>query len=516
MLRSRRPVRHTAVMVLALLTLVSACTVGPSTRPDLAVYGDDGAPAASVAPEQIARPTGPGGPGQTGEFNGTWSGCPGYIVTKTTGPAPFTVECNQITVPADHFQDRRADFDLIIARGRAAALPADAPELVVLTGTGQLGVGLDGATTIAATLDALPTSITDHFAVIGMDVRGTGQGLAVSCLLGPIQRYMLALNPTAGGSDSLLEVGKQISFACGDKTAPLTTFYNTSAIADDLDSLRAALGTDRLNLLGSGYGATLAGVYVDRYPGRVAHAVLDAPTDHLVPASETAATSAVAYEKALDAFAADCVDGDAPCPLGEDPRAAVTTVMTTVDGLDSRTSAGTVKWLLTLGLPDQRRWPELAATLATADPDTIQRKLSDWMSPEISDWLLITCNDSAERLTSADLQTKMTEAAGAAPVFGEFLVGMTALCSSWPVPEYPLGAVRGNGAPPVLVLGAVNDPVSPYAGVQAVVAQLSSAQLLSWQNSDHGSFPRTRCITDAVDAYLISSTMPGSGLVCPA
>jgi len=503
-------------MVLAPLVLVTACTVGPSTRPDLAVYGQNGARPGGPSDTGAPRAIGPGGPGQPGEFNGTWSQCPGYIVTNTTTATDLTFECNQLTVPVDHFQDRGREFDLIVARARAAGLPEDAPALVVLTGNGQLGNGLDGATTLAATVDALPTSITDHFTVVGVDVRGTGEGLGVSCLIGQVQKYLFALDPGRVGSDGLVDVGKQVGFACGDETAPLTTYYNSSAIADDLDSLRTALGTDTLNLLGSGYGATLAGVYVDRYPGRVGHAVLDAPGDHLVPASETAAASAVAFEKTLDEFASQCTDDKSGCPLGDDPRASITRIMDGLDNGSPSTTAGTVKWLLTLGLPDQRRWADLATTLATGDPETINRKLFDWMSPELSAWLLITCNDSAERLTAADLQRKMTEAGSAAPMFGEFLVGMTALCSSWPVPEKPLAAVRGGGAPPVLVLGAVDDPVSPYAGVQAVVAQLASAQLLSWQNSDHGSYPRTDCVTGAVDAYLLSSVVPDTGLICPA
>ena len=45
---------------------------------------------------------------------------------------------------------------------------------------------------------------------------------------------------------------------------------NSTGAADDLDALRAALGArTTLTLIGQGFGATLAAVYADRYPGRV-------------------------------------------------------------------------------------------------------------------------------------------------------------------------------------------------------------------------------------------------------
>ena len=72
--------------------------------------------------------------------------------------------------------------------------------------------------------------------------------------------------------------------------------------ADDLDALRAALGSRPLTLIGRGFGATLGAVYADRYPGRVAAAVLDAPADPLDAADARAAAIAVAAEKALDAL----------------------------------------------------------------------------------------------------------------------------------------------------------------------------------------------------------------------
>ena len=69
------------------------------------------------------------------------------------------------------------------------------------------------------------------------------------------------------------------TFGCQDSVDADMVFFNSAQVADDLDSLRSALGRDTLDLLGIGYGATAAAVYVDRYPGRAGQVVLDGPAD---------------------------------------------------------------------------------------------------------------------------------------------------------------------------------------------------------------------------------------------
>lgn len=517
-------------VALALATgLLAGCTLGPSTRTDLAVYGAPRAAAAtSTAPD--ARPTGPGGSGSTTQFNDAWSQCPTDLDQTVPAGRAFTFDCNKLTVPANYAERSGSRFTLFTARARSQAAPADAPTLVVGLGTGQLGIGLDGASTLAATVATLPATVTDHFVIVGVDLRGSGRSGQIDCLLEFDQmtlaygsESLFALDPQPDTAAQVLSVGRDLTYLCGDLTAPLTTYYNTTAMADDLDALRSALGLDELNLLGTGFAANLGAVYLDRYPGRVDHAVLDAPVDQLPSAADRAAARAPAYEALLDAYADDCLSGDVPCPLGEDPRAALTKLMADLvapdGGAYGAATAGTVRWLLTLDLPRRERWPELTASLTAAmngNPSPVQDELTELVSQHVSGWLLVTCNDSAERITEADLAARMTTAQAASPMFGAFLVGLTGICGSWPVPESPLAAVSGTGAPPVLVLGGTKDAVAPYASTQSLATQLASARLLSWQGTDHGSYPRTSCVTEAVDAYLIDNTLPGTGLLCPA
>jgi pimeloyl-ACP methyl ester carboxylesterase len=53
--------------------------------------------------------------------------------------------------------------------------------------------------------------------------------------------------------------------------------YSLDRAVRDLEALRIALGKDKLILWGNSYGASLAAVYADRYPDRVAALLLTAP-----------------------------------------------------------------------------------------------------------------------------------------------------------------------------------------------------------------------------------------------
>jgi len=148
--------------------------------------------------------------------------------------------------------------------------------------------------------------------------------------------------------------------------------------------------------------------------------------------------------------------------------------------------------------------------------DLLDRQLgldgsTDWLGGSI----IYRCNDSSLRISSTQIAEAVDTVRSEAPLFGPFATGLVGLCASWPAPETALGAVTGTGAPPILVLGSVGDPVAPYEGVQSLAGQLASAGLVSWQSGQHGSYPDSPCVSGIVDAYLLDGTMPAVGALCP-
>ena len=91
-------------------------------------------------------------------------------------------------------------------------------------------------------------------------------------------------------------------------------------------------------------------------------------------------------------------------------------------------------------------------------------------------------------------------------------------CAAWghysetdPIPQ----DVHAEGAPPILVVGATGDAATPYKWSQALAEQLDSAQLITWVGNAHVAYPRgNKCITTAVDGFLLDGKMPQDNLVC--
>jgi pimeloyl-ACP methyl ester carboxylesterase len=391
--------------------------------------------------------------------------------------------------------------------------------------------GESGRTQIAAVAAGLPRAITQHFAVVMVDVRGTGSSNGFDCVSDSDARAIvgLAADPaTPAGQQQIQAISRQLTFDCGDLVGPPLTQFNSTNAADDLDTLRAGLGVSALSVLAQGYGATLAAVYADRYPGRVREMALDAPDDPLSPPSDRTTAQAKAAEALLDDFAASCPSFSGGCPLGTAPRAEITSLVASLATTGKRSGAwtitgGSVLLALLSTLPDQSRWPSLASAIAAlrdGKPQPLADLLisalgGDELSERLTGRILFSCNDNAQRLPLADLTAAVSTAKAAAPLFGPISVSLAALCGAWPAPDATIGAVKAAGARPIVVVGAVKNSTHPYAGVQSVAGQLSSAVLVSWQSGADASYPASPCVATIVNAYLLTSTMPAVGTLCP-
>ena len=518
--------RPTTVGLLAValaMVLLAGCTVGPSQRPSLATYGTGQTEVAGTAPSSV--PVGPGGPGQRADPI-SWEACPDVDrVDRTTGLS-FDVDCASVVVDRSS-PNSFGDPAVEVARARADGVPEDAPAVVVVRGR----PGENGRSAVASVAAGLSPAVREHFAVITVDLVGTGQSGPIDCLSGYDERAFMTLgiDPTESASaTALAELSRSLTFECGDLAGPELSTVNSTAAADDLDALRSALGASTLTFIGQGYGATLGAVYADRYPGRLGAAVLDAPADPLDDLDARAAAIAVAAEKSLDTFAAACADFDGGCPLGNDPRGQIQKAVSTLDdapgagpGLGT-TNGGSVLLTLLLRLGDLDGWPELATALAAAakgNGEPIQDMLTEELGGQDAEWLgsaiIYACNDSALRISPDQMTTAVENIKQQAPLLGPYTVGLVGICTSWPAPEAALGAVKATGSAPILVAGAVQDPLAPYQAVQSLAGQLASATLISWQSGEHGSYPDSPCVSKAVDAYLLTGEVPAVGSLCP-
>ena len=133
--------------------------------------------------------------------------------------------------------------------------------------------------------------------IVLVDQRGTGQSNPLPCRrLGDpdsAQTYLQDMFP----EDYVKECRKEL-----EKRANLR-YYHTTMAMQDIDDLRAALGYEQINIIGTSYGSYAGIVYMKYFPERVRSAFL---THVAMPNWTYAATIAPNTEAALERLMADC------------------------------------------------------------------------------------------------------------------------------------------------------------------------------------------------------------------
>ncbi len=101
------------------------------------------------------------------------------------------------------------------------------------------------------------------------------------------------------------------------------------------------------------------------------------------------------------------------------------------------------------------------------------------------------------------------------PLFGASSA-INLICAQWPGKHDPYPTGPAVGAPPIVVVGTTGDPATPYEQTAALARMLGVGTVVTWQGEGHTAYPKTRCVTDAVNRYLVDLKVPPAGLTCPA
>jgi pimeloyl-ACP methyl ester carboxylesterase len=522
---TRAPHRAVAVVLLCLATLLAGCTVGPSQRPPVAVRGEN----MPALPSPTAAPAPPGELPEPQQQNPslTFVECTQDTLATLRIPIPpdraLRVECGEITVPADPGEPSLGGVSLGVLRVGLAGAPANRPPLLALGDS----AGEPSARHAVVLAGQVAPALLERYTLIGFDRRGAGNDLLDCAPPDAIAALVDADPATAAEAElaDLLEEARAVVQECNLTLGGGLDSYRTGATSGDVELLRAALGVQRLSAIGVGDGAAALAGWARTAPQAVGRLVLDGPPHPTLDEPDLTETRAAAAEAAFTAFAVACT-AFPDCPLGTDPRATVTALverlriqpLAAVDG--SRLTAGGAVTALLTGLAEPRGWPGLAAALAAAgagDPAPMLAVLGPVTGPrgQFGTMLATSCNDAQRRLAPGEIGEVAAGLRTAYPLVGGTLALRLLACAPWPAggPAAPAG--RADGAPPILTIGTAADPRSPLEGSRRTAESLATARFLSWQGAGSGAYPRTACVTAAVDAMLIDGVVPQPGGLCP-
>ena len=402
------------------------------------------------------------------------------------------------------------------------------------------GPGVSGVNNaLGMAIDELPAAILQRFDIVGFDPRGIGLSDPLQCI--PNKQKDAELNdpadPTtdAAWQNDIAET-TLIATECYTAYGSDLTYFSTTETVRDMEALRAKLGDAKLTYLGYSYGTLIGAEYASAYPTKVRALVLDGAVDPtLTPVDENKGQSD-GFQLAFSHYAASCRAQSSGCGLGADPQGFVLRLMAKAaanpiasgDKKDKRKAAdGAVLLAVISALYDQTDWDTLTIALVDADhgdasgilslDDLYNERADNGTYSNVEDAnATIGCADTTQRPTFAQARALEPVWRASNPLFGGSAASSLGFCSVWKTPPDEEITVANNNAAPIVVIGNTGDPATPIAGARHLAELLGTARLLVWDGDGHTAYPKTSCITDAVDNYLINLTVPATGATCPA
>ncbi len=443
-------------------------------------------------------------------------------------------ECAGIEVPLDYDQPTGERIQLSVIR-----LPASGNRIgsLLLNPGGPGGSGIDYARSAESNISA---KLRDRFDIVGFDPRGVGDSTPVTCMSGKnLDAYIgLDMSPDSPAETTAMDRGsREFAARCQEKSAKLLPHVGTVDAARDMDVLRAVLGDEGLTYLGKSYGTYLGAMYADLFPKNVRALVLDGAVDPAIPALTSNALQSKGFEVALTAFVENCLTA-ADCPFTSRTvdgalaeisallaRADKTPLRNTLD--DRKINDTWVAFGIATPLYDRNSWDVLREALRTAFAGDgtyllriadilLGRKADGTYSNQTEANKAINCVDHAYPANLSAYQDAAADAAKLSPRFGEFVMWDSLPCAYWPVKSAdPDRKLTANGAPPIVVVGTLRDPATPYEWAEAMAKQLTSAVLLTYNGDGHTAYMSgSTCIDTAIDTYMITRKPPAPSTRC--
>jgi pimeloyl-ACP methyl ester carboxylesterase len=381
--------------------------------------------------------------------------------------------------------------------------------------------------------------------IVGFDPRGVAMSEPIACFTSDELDANLASDSKPDNEAEIaatLTDSKAFAEKCAEKTEYLEHF-TTSETARDMDILRAALGETKLNYVGKSYGTYLGTLYAEIFPANVGRFVLDGAVDPNIPMKDQNLAQAMGFDGALKAFVKDCMT-QSDCPFTGTPAQAQATIIATLqaaatDPLPQENPADGDDRMITESLilvgmasslyDDVDGWPKLRQAFTESEEnygDTFLQLADEYSgrnpdgtfrSNDFDSGAVIDCLDWRDNRTLDQYKADAKEFATKAPVFGPYIAFSGVHCQFFPQPstQRAPNTLTEIKTAPIIVIGTIRDPATPYAWSVSLAKIFTGSSLISLDGDGHTGHSRgSACVDDAVDAFLLKGTLPLANLSC--
>lgn len=466
-----------------------------------------------------------------------WGKCP----AAESLPAP--VECGKVAVPVDYSRPHGEKIRLTVSRKRATGPAGDRRGPLLYNPGGPGGSGMPFPL-FGSALGGVWKKLNRAYDFVGYAPRGVGRSAPLSCE--DPEKFAKTPNGSPAHPSAAFKKAKRKQAAayargCARAQGHRLDHYTTPDNARDLEVLRAAVGSRKLNFLGSSYGSYLGAAYATLFPDHVGRLVLDSVVD---PRRDR-----IWYRSNLDqnpafehrwsdwkrwvaahhaAYGLGRTSGDVQRVFD---RARTAADRRTLDGGSSLGRSVGSKEILSGFLDvgyDDAAWPGRAAALAAyhrGDP----RRLLSLAAPDphgaTADengnavYNAVQCSDAPWPRAWSRWDRDNTALARRAPFNTWENAWMNLPCAYWKGKQSkPLEIGAAPGAlPPVLLLAATRDAATPYGGAVETWRRLPGSSLVTEKGAGtHGVAGGNACADRHLTAYLLDGKTPGRSAACAA
>ena len=451
-----------------------------------------------------------------------WTACDGSTNTE--------VECGNIEVPFDYADPEQGSFVLYVKKHNAAS-PADRiGSMMVNPG----GPGFGGSSLADDAQYYFSQDLIDRFDIIAWDPRGTGESTpAVDCVDTFDEYFGLDSPPeTPEEKQALIDASQAFNDKCAENSGTILPYISTQASAQDINSLRLALGEEKVSFFGFSYGSELGTTWATMFPETVRAIVVDGAVDPNASSTEEGMNQAKGFEGQLATFLKQCSE-KTTCAFHNGGKAEVAfdklvldidTTPLEVSKDRTPVTQGVLFTAVAQAMYSDYYWPQLSEALSEAQggdgkgilqlyDDYYQRKDDGTYGNELEAFLAISCLDDPGASSVEDVDSHIEDFIAAAPrLGGNFAYGYS--CALWPVKQASKVTITGKGAGPIVVVGTTGDPATPLDSTRKMALGLEKGILIVVDANQHTGYGANSCVVKAVDDYLIKLTVPANETTC--
>jgi len=381
--------------------------------------------------------------------------------------------------------------------------------------------------------------LIDNFDIVAFDPRGTGASEPHVDCVEEVDSYFAAdiTYDTPEQRQRLIDDAQAFNDACQERSGEILPYISTVSSARDIDTLRRALGYDKISYFGFSYGSELGATWTRFFPNTVRAAVFDGASDPNASYLQAGLDQAAGFEREMNKFFADCATRKTCAAYNYgDPAALFDEMMRRVerDPLfvnDKRTLVtSTVAYTAVVdAMYSSALWPTLAEAIADATKkpiadgtgllalydDYYQRRPDGSYDNLLEAFIAISCLDDNGGETVDDVEAELPKFEAVAPRLGRFFaIGYN--CALWPAKSQTAdrAPVSDIGIGPIVVVGTTGDAATPLESSRKMAAALTDGRLIIATEDQHTGYGTSECVTDRVDAYLVDLKIPDKESTC--